>query len=175
MNRLDKAHEEDFARHVVGTRTALRRNAFVLVGDWFAADDLVQQTLIAVYRSWERLDHHHSLSAYTRTVMVRLFIDERRKLRWTRELLQDSLPEPQSAPAPEESARIGDRLLLLKALATLTPRQRGLVYLRYWEDLGTEEVAQIMECSAATVRSSTSRALRILRDRMGVTDLRDGD
>ncbi|MFF4170158.1 SigE family RNA polymerase sigma factor [Streptomyces sp. NPDC001744] len=175
MNRLDKAHEEDFARHVVGARTALRRNAFVLVGDWFAADDLVQQTLIAVYRSWERLDHHRSLSAYTRTVMVRLFIDERRKLRWTRELLQDSLPEPQSAPTPEESARIGDRLLLLKALATLTSRQRGLVYLRYWEDLGTEEVAQIMECSAATVRSSTSRALRILRDRMGGTDLRDGD
>ncbi|MGI5450595.1 SigE family RNA polymerase sigma factor [Streptomyces sp. CA-243310] len=165
MNRLDKAHEDDFARHVVGVRPALRRKAFVLVGDWFAADDLVQQTLIAVYRSWERLDHHEALSAYTRTVMVRLFIDERRRHRWTRELLQDSLPEPE--PGPEELARIGERLVLLEALATLTPRQRSLVYLRYWEDLGIEEVAQIMDCSSSTVRSSTSRALRILRELLG--------
>lgn len=162
---MDKAHEDDFERHVVGVRPALRRNAFVLVGDWFAADDLVQQTLIAVYRAWERLDHHDALSAYTRTVMVRLFIDERRRHRWTRELLQESLPDPE--PAPEELAQIGDRLVLLKALSTLTPRQRGLVYLRYWEDLGIEEVAQIMDCSSSTVRSSTSRALRILRERLG--------
>ncbi|MBT2406286.1 MULTISPECIES: SigE family RNA polymerase sigma factor [unclassified Streptomyces] len=170
MNRLDKAHEEDFERHVVGARSALRRNAFVLVGDWFDADDLVQQTLIAVYRSWAGLDHQHALSAYTRTVMVRLFIDERRKHRWTRELLRDSLPEPE--PAPEELTRIGDRLVLLKALSTLTPRQRGLVYLRYWEDLGIEEVAQIMDCSSATVRSSTSRTLRILRERLGELEAR---
>lgn len=166
MNRLDEAHEERFARYVVGARPALRRNAFVLVGDWFAADDLVQQTLITVYRSWERLDRHDALSAYTRTVMVRLFIDERRRHRWTRELLQGSLPEPQ--PAAEEMARVGDRMILLKALSTLSARQRSLVYLRYWEDLSIEEVARITDCSAATVRSSTSRALRILRERIGV-------
>ncbi|WP_063795257.1 MULTISPECIES: SigE family RNA polymerase sigma factor [Streptomyces] len=165
MNRLDDSYEESFARYVVGARPALRRNAFVLVGDWFAADDLVQQTLIAVYRHWERLDRHDALSAYTRTVMVRLFIDERRKHRWTRELLQDSLPEP--APAPEELTRVGDRMVLLKALSDLTARQRGLVYLRYWEDLSVEDVAQIMGCSSSTVRGSTSRALRILRERLG--------
>ncbi|MFF7727405.1 SigE family RNA polymerase sigma factor [Streptomyces sp. NPDC008001] len=162
---MNEAHEEDFSQYVARARPALRRNAFVLLGDWFAADDLVQQTLIAVYRSWERLERHDALSAYTRTVMVRLFIDERRRHRWTRELLQNSLPEPE--PEPEESARVGDRLALLKALSGLTARQRGLVYLRYWEDLSIEDVAQIMGCSPATVRSSTSRTLRILRERLG--------
>ncbi|HET6357068.1 SigE family RNA polymerase sigma factor [Streptomyces sp.] len=166
MNRLDEAHEERFARYVVGARPALRRKAFVLVGDWFAADDLVQQTLITVYRNWERLERHDALSAYTRTVMVRIFVDERRRHRWTRELLQGSLPEPE--PATEEMTRVGDRMILLKALSTLSARQRSLVYLRYWEDLSIEEVARIMDCSAATVRSSTSRALRILRERIGV-------
>lgn len=139
----------------------LRRNAFVLVGDWFAADDLVQQTLITVYRRWEHLERHEELSAYTRTVMVRTFISDRRKHRWTRELLRDSLPEPD--PMPEEVNRVGDRIVLLAALAKLSSRQRCLVYLRYWEDLSIEESAQIMNCSSSTVRSSTSRALRTLR------------
>ncbi|WNM29182.1 SigE family RNA polymerase sigma factor [Streptomyces sp. Li-HN-5-11] len=166
MNGLDATHEEGFARYVVSARPALRRNAFVLMGDWFDADDLVQQTLITLYRRWERLERHEALSAYTRTVMVRLFIDERRRHRWTRELPQDSFPEPE--PAPGEMARIGDRMVLLKALSSLTARQRSLVYLRYWEDLGIEEVAQIMGCSPATVRSSTSRAMRILREHLNV-------
>lgn len=165
VNGLDEACKEGFARYVVGARPTLRRNAFVLVGDWFAADDLVQQTLIALYRSWERLERHDALCTYTRTVMVRLFIDERRRHRWTRELLQDSVPEP--VPEPEDTTRVGDRLVLLKALSALSVRQRSLVYLRYWEDLSIEDVARIMDCSAATVRSSTSRALRILRDRLG--------
>lgn len=164
-NSLNEVLEESFARYVRGARPALRRNAFILVGDWFTADDLVQQTLMVLYRRWERLERHDVLSGYARTVMVRLFISERRAHRWTREVLHDSPPE--SEPAPEEAARVGDRLMLLGALATLTPKQRGLVYLRYWEDLSIEETAQIMNCSPATVRSSASRTLRILRERLG--------
>ncbi|WP_331452453.1 SigE family RNA polymerase sigma factor [Streptomyces sp. SS162] len=167
MNALNEALEEGFARYVRGARPALRRNAFVLVGDWFAADDLVQQTLITVYRHWNRLERHDALSAYTRTVMVRLFVSDRRKHRWTRELLHDSMPEPE--PKPGEATRVGDRLVLLAALAALTTRQRSLIYLRYWEDLSVEETAQIMNCSSATVRSSASRALRILRQRLDET------
>ncbi|MER6712819.1 MULTISPECIES: SigE family RNA polymerase sigma factor [unclassified Streptomyces] len=175
MNGLDEAHEEGFAQYVVSARPALRRNAFVLVGDWSAADDLVQQTLIALYRCWERLERHDALSGYTRTVMVRIYIDERRKLRWTREQLQGSLPEPE--PEPGDVTRVGDRLVLLEALSTLSARQRSLVYLRYWEDLSIDEVAQIMGCSSATVRSSTSRAMRILREylnRLGAAAGADG-
>lgn len=96
--------------------------------------------------------------------MVRLVIDERRRHRWTRELLHDSPPEPE--PAPEETTRVGDRILLLKALSALSDRQRSLIYLRYWEDLSIEDVAQITGCSCATVRSSTSRTLRTVRDRL---------
>ncbi|MFD4532218.1 SigE family RNA polymerase sigma factor [Kitasatospora sp. NPDC058397] len=165
MTGRDDQPDDDFAQYVKEARLALRRNAFVLVGDWFAADDLVQQTLIALYRHWCQLERRDELSAYTRTVMVRLFISERRGRRWTREQTQDVLPEPE--PAQEETYRVGDRLLLLAALSTLTPRQRSLVFLRYWEDLSIDETAQIMSCSPATVRSSTSRTLRLLREKLG--------
>ncbi|MFE4368024.1 SigE family RNA polymerase sigma factor [Streptomyces sp. NPDC056835] len=169
MNSVNEGIEEGFARYVIGARPALRRNAFLLVGDWHAADDLVQQTLITLYRRWEHLDQHDKLSGYTRTVMVRLFLSDRRNHRWTRERLVDSTPEPE--PTPAEAARIEDRIVLLDALATLSAKQRSLVYLRYWEDLSVEESARIMNCSSSTVRSSSSRALRILRERLG--DLTD--
>ncbi|MEV6979014.1 sigma factor-like helix-turn-helix DNA-binding protein, partial [Kitasatospora sp. NPDC093806] len=96
----------------------------------------------------------------------RLFISDRRAHRWTCELLNDTPPEP--APVPEDAGRVADRLVLLAALAALTPRQRGLVYLRYWEDLSVEETARIMDCSPATVRSSSCRALGVLRERLRI-------
>lgn len=91
--------------------------------------------MITIYRSWEWLERHDALSAYTRTVMVRLFIDERHRHRWTRELLHGSLPEPE--PAAEEMTQVGDMMILLKALSTLSAQQRSLVYLPYWEDLSS--------------------------------------
>lgn len=124
MSGLNKALEDAFARYVKGARPALRRHAFVLMGDWHAADDLVQQTLITIYRRWDRLDRHDNLGPYTRTVMVRHFLSDRRKHRWTRELLRSALPEPD--PTPEEAARVGDRLVLLAALATLSPGSAAL-------------------------------------------------
>ncbi|HET6858713.1 MAG TPA: sigma-70 family RNA polymerase sigma factor [Streptomyces sp.] len=169
MNSVNEGIKDGFAPYVIGARPALRRNAFLLVGDWFAADDLVQQTLITLYRRWEHLDRRKGLSAYTRTVMVRLFLSERRHHRWTREVLADWSPEP--TPTMGEAVRVEDRMVLIDALATLSPKQRTLVYLRYWEDLSVEESARLMNCSSSTVRSSSSRVLRILRERLG--DLTD--
>jgi RNA polymerase sigma-70 factor (sigma-E family) len=153
--------DDGFAEYVKEARPAIRRSAFMLVGDWYEADDLVQRTLIALYRRWNRLDGHDHLGGYVRTVMVRLVISDRRRHRWSREQTQDSLPEP--PPEPDATRQIADRQLLIAALAELPPRQRSAIVLRYWEDLSVEETARTMGCSAATVRSQTARAMAILR------------
>jgi RNA polymerase sigma factor (sigma-70 family) len=72
---------------------------------------------------------------------------------------------------------------LVDALGALAPRQRATLVLRYFEDLSEAQVAEIMGCSAGTVKSTTSRALERLRqalvpvragdidfERQGVTD-----
>jgi RNA polymerase sigma factor (sigma-70 family) len=55
-------------------------------------------------------------------------------------------------------------MLLLEALAELPPRQRACVVLRYYEDLGVEEVAAALGCRPGTVKSQTARGLDRLRE-----------
>ncbi|MEU5882329.1 sigma-70 family RNA polymerase sigma factor [Spirillospora sp. NPDC047279] len=126
---------------------------------------LTQKTLIKVFLAWPHLDHRKALTGFTRTVMVRAFISERRAARWSRELLVEHSPEPE----PSDTCQHGDdtQLLLEQALATLGPRQRAVVVLRHWELLTVSEVADTLSCSPTTVRSQTSRALTALRSWLG--------
>jgi RNA polymerase sigma-70 factor (sigma-E family) len=150
-----------FTRYVKAHRRDMRRQAYLLCGDWHEADDLVQQTLIKVLLRWEALEQRDGLAAYTRTVMFRTFVSDRRALRWSREFTSDRLPEPD--PEPDGQERLADRLLLLEALDRLGPRQRAAIVLRYLEHRSAEEAADILGCSVATIRSNTCRALVHLR------------
>jgi RNA polymerase sigma-70 factor (sigma-E family) len=153
--------DSGFTQYVKAIQPDMRRQAYLLCGDWYEADDLVQQTLIKVLLRWETLDRRDELAAYTRTVLVRTFISDHRASRWSREFLADRLPEPD--PLPDIQERLADRLLLLDAVARLGPRQRAAIILRFWEHLSAEEAAATLGCSETTIRSNTLRALVRLR------------
>lgn len=156
-------HKPDarFSRYVRQIRPTLRRQAFLLCGDWHEADDLVQETLIKILRRWTVLDRKDELFAYTHTVMMRTFVSAHRASRWSREFIADQLPEPN--PQSDDQESVADRLLLVAALARLAPGQRAVIVLRYWEHLTVEEAANALSCSPTTIRSQTSRALANLR------------
>ncbi|TDC82662.1 sigma-70 family RNA polymerase sigma factor, partial [Micromonospora sp. KC606] len=62
-----------------------------------------------------------------------------------------------SAASPE------NRLVMLRALAAVPPRQRAVLVLRYWEDQSIEDVAALLGCSPGTVKSQAARGLDTLR------------
>lgn len=158
---MAEARDDEFSRFVKQARPALRRVAFQLSADWHEAEDLVQRTLIAIHRHWDTLERRDKIGAYARTIMVRLLSSDRRAHRWSREVLHARPPEPE--PLADPYARVVDRMLLMKALAALGPRQRAAVVLRYWEDRSVEETAGAMGSVGSTVRSQTVRALATLR------------
>ncbi|ALG06565.1 RNA polymerase sigma factor [Kibdelosporangium phytohabitans] len=57
---------------------------------------------------------------------------------------------------------------LRRAMASLPPRQRAAVVLRYWEDLPITEVAQLLGCTEGTVKSQCAKALATLRGQVSV-------
>lgn len=131
----------------------MRRRAFLLCGDWYEADDLVQQTLIKLFRRGQSSDRRDELFGYARSVMVRAFISDHRSVVGSPELLLQ----------PGEREQRPGRPPLLDALARLGHRQRAMIVLRYGEHLTVQETAEILGYSPATVRSQTFHALAILR------------
>lgn len=146
-------------------RTALRRAAYLMCGDWHTADDLVQTALVKLYVAWPRIHEQGAEDAYARRIIARAHVDERRRP-WRRERAGlDGLDRAQPEPAPIE-----DRDELLTALRQLPSRQRATVVLRYWFGLSVEETAADLGCSIGTVKSQTARAITTLRAVLSVDE-----
>ena len=158
---MAEVHGDEFTRYATRARPVLHRTALGFTADWHEAEDLVQRTLMALYMRWDGLERRDKIASYAYTVMVRLFISDRRSPRWSNEILSDRPPDAE--PAPDVFARLGDRLLLADALDGLPPKQRAAMMLRYWKDYSVEETAEVLDCGSSTVRSQTARALATLR------------
>ena len=153
--------ERDFAAFVDGRGGALRATAYLLCGDWHAAEDLTQTALTKLYLAWRRIDRTGSVDAYARRVLLRAFLDARRRP-WRRER---PAAEPPDRVEPDDGpAAVDERLALLAALRRLPPTQRAAVVLRYWCDLDVRSTAAALGVSEGTVKSASSRGLAALRE-----------
>jgi len=144
---------------MVANLTRLARTAWLLTGDQHRADDLVQHALVRTYTAWSRASRGDPL-AYTRKIMTNRRIDLWRTRR------REVLVAPEEVPehtVDDCSALLAERDLLVAALATLKPRPRRVVVLRYVEALSEREVATTLRIPVGTVKSDASRALRQLR------------
>jgi RNA polymerase sigma-70 factor (sigma-E family) len=163
-----KSDEDRFREFARSHAMALRRSAYLLCADWHLADDLVQTTLIKLYRVWPRVGRHHLPVSYARTILLRCWLDERRRpWRWL-ERRDGDVPEgadPAAEPAAVHDAA-GLRAELFGLLDTLPPRKRAVLVLRYFESLSVEETAATLGCSVGTVKSQAARGLAVLRARL---------
>ena len=116
----------------------------------------MQEALAKVATRWGRLRGTNP-DAYARTVMYHDHVSWWRKRR--HEVLT-SYDVEQAGDAPEPERRI----LLLEALRALTPRQRAVIVLRYFEDLSERQAAEVLGVSVGTVKSQTHLSLRRLRE-----------
>jgi RNA polymerase sigma-70 factor (sigma-E family) len=149
---------EGFREFVLARRPALSRTALLLTGSHDAAEELVQEALVKAAARWRKLTAEGDPEAYLRRVMVNDRISWWRRRR--RESIVPNVPERASTEASET---VDGRLDLAAALATLPARQRAVVVLRFYEDLGVEETAALLRCAPGTVKSQTSDALARLR------------
>lgn len=147
-----------FTRWAGERQLALLRTAVLLTGDHHRAEDLVQEALTQVAVRWRRL-RDQSPEAYARQVIVRGNISWWRKHR--RELVDGV---ERVVPVPSGEPAVDRRLLLDHALAALTPRQRAVVVLRYFDDLSERDTAEALGVSVGTVKSQTHLALRRMRE-----------
>ena len=153
--------EQEFGDYVVARSRRLCEFAYLLCGDWHAAEDAVQTSLAKLFVAWRKLRERESIDAYVRRIIVRVIIDQRRLLRNQREM---SWAEPPDAnPVGDAADTMPERLAALSALAKVPPRQRAVLVLRFFEDQSVEETAEALRCTTGTVKSQTARGLQTLR------------
>ncbi|MGW0801608.1 SigE family RNA polymerase sigma factor [Nonomuraea sp. NPDC002799] len=144
-----------FEQYVAERADGLLRYGYVLTGNPHDAADLVQEALVRLRGSWERVRRKQDADGYARTTMARLHINAWRRRR--REHVTAAPPDRSYEDVPYEGSGLWD------ALATLPRRQRAVLVLRYYEQLTDAEIAAVLGVSRGTVRSQASRALDKLR------------
>lgn len=137
------------------------RFAYVLTSDRETAEDLVQEAFVRVVGRLGSLRQPDSFRAYLNKAVLNLARGiARQRQRENEALLRLARIElPDDPPAHEEQDR-----RLWQALMSLPPRQRAVIYLRFYEDLSQTEVAHLLDTSIGSIKSLTYRALNVLRD-----------
>lgn len=154
------SREAEYTEYIRGRLDWLRRTAYLLCKDLHGADDLVQTAITRLYTHWGRARDASNLDAYARTILIRVFLDERgsahsRKVALTRSGTVDDHP----ARAHDHDSAMD----IQQALQGLPPRQRATVVLRFYCDLNVEETAAALGVSKGTVKSQTAKAIESLR------------
>lgn len=157
---MDQKSEEAFRAYVTARSGALLRLAVGLAGERAKGEDLLQSALTRAFVSWSRVQKADDPDAYVRRIVVTTHLSQGRRKR-VRELLSFQVHE---SLGHEATPGVDDRQALLPALRRLGPKQRAVVVLRYYEDRPDEEIAALLGCSTATVRSQAMRALSHLRE-----------
>jgi RNA polymerase sigma-70 factor (sigma-E family) len=128
------------------------RLAWLLVGSRAVAEEVVHDSFLVVHERWSSIDEP---AAYLRRVVANDAISWRRRHQREGELL--SLV---GEPPPTGDVAVDH---MWDAVERLRPERRAVVVLRYWADLPHAEIAALLGCPVATVRSRLHRALSDLR------------
>jgi RNA polymerase sigma-70 factor (sigma-E family) len=157
MSRSRPSFDDFFAENAAG----LLRTAYLLSSDEQEAEDLVQECFLKVSRRWVRVAAMGHPLAYARRMLVNLAL-RGSKSRGQRQA-ELELPFVDTSWDSDWVAQVVARDELRTALDQLTPRQRAILVLRYFDDLSDAQVAKALGCSVGTVKSTASRSLRQLR------------
>ena len=141
---------------------ALLRLAWMLTADADAAQDLVQEALAKVLPRWDRVAAAGDPEPYVRSAVRSAWVDAWRRSgrHLTLAPAQDVPEDGEPDPAVEGTAV---RLAVGEALGRLTPHQRAVLVLRFYEDLTETATAEALGVSVSTVKSQTRHALGRLR------------
>jgi RNA polymerase sigma-70 factor (sigma-E family) len=153
----DRAVTELYASHY----RSLVRLATLLVRDTGTAEEVVQDSFVAMHGGWRRLRDSEKALSYLRQSVV----NRSRSVLRHRVVVDRNAPKPPpDMPSAEHGAiALLERSAVIAALRTLPARQREALVLRFYGDMSEAQIADAMQISKGAVKSHTARAMATLR------------
>lgn len=144
---------------------SLVRLARIFVDDRNAAEDLVQEAFIRLARSAHRIKDEAKAAPYLRSIVLNLARDNNRRGLVS---LRHHLPTDDRRASTEDEIELReDQQQVIDALRDLPHRQRNALVLRYYEELGIDDIAAAMGISRNSVKTHLKRGLAALEQRLG--------
>jgi RNA polymerase sigma-70 factor (sigma-E family) len=151
-----------YQAHAVG----LIRLAIIMLGDRAAAEDVVQDAFMGLYRHWDGLCDDANALSYVRSSVLnrsRNALRQRARQRTTEDRRDHGGRGELVAASAEAMALVSEEhRMTLAAIRRLPDRQREALVLRFYLDMSEDETANAMRVSRGTVKSATSRAIAAL-------------
>ncbi len=140
---------------------SLVRMSAMLLGDVGTAEEVVQDSFIAVHTNWHGLRDTSKALHYLRSAVL----NRSRSVLRRRAVADRHMPPPEpDMPSAEHAALTRlERLAVISALRALPPRQREALVLRFYLDLSEEQAAAAMNISTGALKSHTSRGKAAMR------------
>lgn len=136
--------------------------AYLMAGD--NGEDLAAEAFARALARWNDVAGYDRPDAWVRSVIVNLLVSHGRKEKVQRLFVQRSRRD---VSIEDDAAHIENRLMLQQALRHLSPKQRAVIVLRYWNDLSLKETARAMGCSVSSANAHLSRARSKLQSLLG--------
>jgi RNA polymerase sigma-70 factor (sigma-E family) len=159
-----RSHDREYAEFVRARGTALLRTASLLTANPAQAEDLLQTALTKTYLAWTRLRDPAAAEAYTRRVLANASISWWRQKKNRLEQPTERLPD---VGMEHPASALAERAAMMDALRQLSPQQRAVLVLRFYEDQSEAQIAAALGVSTGSVKSHASRGLARLRVLLG--------
>jgi RNA polymerase sigma factor (sigma-70 family) len=144
---------EDFEAMYRRELTSMIALGTTLTGSADAGVDLAHEAMLRAYRAWPSVGEMDRPGAWVRRVLINLAIDRHRRARREETVVHHLAPATAAAP---------DVDLFWATVRRLPDRQRAAVALRYIDDMTVEQIAEVLDVSAGTVKTSLFRAHKTL-------------
>jgi RNA polymerase sigma-70 factor (ECF subfamily) len=169
---------DDFASIAIACRPRVFRYALASLRDRDAAETVAQDCLIRAYHGWERFRRDCSIETWLMQIAVNLVRDHlrNRKIRFWKRVQLTAVPAETIGGLVSDGAESAESRLLLKerveavweAAGRLPEKQRTVFLLRFVEDMELLEIAAATGMKEGTVKTHLFRALKAVRERLGV-------
>ena len=163
-----------FRNDVLPLKNELYRLALRITLNPAEAEDIVQETMIKVWKKREQWDDIESIEAFCLTICRNISLDKMRKMENQNQSLEEGehdAPDQSYASNPEEQAMQQDKLKLIRRLINALPeKQRSAMQLRDFEGKSYKEIAQIMDISEEQVKVNIFRARQTIRQKFLETE-----
>ncbi len=160
IERAVNGDERAFAELVTRYQSAVYNLAYRMLGDAGEAEDAAQEVFLRVYRRLATYDAEHRFSTWVLSIASHYCIDLlRRKRPWLVPLENISNWMRTHTRGPEALALLSEQQDAVRALLARLPEHYRLVLLlRYWHDLGYQEIADIVDLPVSTIKARLHRA-----------------